>query len=140
VGSRSRNGASKAIVSQSRLVADFLLFSSQVMLEILIEELHNHLYLKSFYCDVRWKSYTRGQTTRQFNLSSASFEHRTESILNRQFPSSTLVTTPTSLHRFLPIFPPLSTVPVDQPLDYLECRNSNDSYNPSLSSLPQTRC
>ncbi|GAA5956509.1 hypothetical protein JCM3765_003467 [Sporobolomyces pararoseus] len=34
-----------------------------VMLEILIEELHNHLYLKSFYCDVRWKSYTRGQTS-----------------------------------------------------------------------------
>ncbi|GAA6056040.1 hypothetical protein JCM3770_006995, partial [Rhodotorula araucariae] len=34
-----------------------------VVLEILIEELHNHLYLKSFYCDVRWKSYTRGQTT-----------------------------------------------------------------------------
>lgn len=33
----------------------------QVLLEILIEELHNHLYLKSFYCDVRWKSYTRGQ-------------------------------------------------------------------------------
>jgi hypothetical protein len=37
----------------------------QVMLEILIEELHNHLYLKSFYCDVRWKSYTRGQTSRE---------------------------------------------------------------------------
>ncbi|GAA6019965.1 hypothetical protein JCM11491_006723 [Sporobolomyces phaffii] len=34
-----------------------------VMLEILIEELHNHLYLKSFYCDVRWKSYTRGQSS-----------------------------------------------------------------------------
>ncbi|GJN89483.1 hypothetical protein Rhopal_002469-T1 [Rhodotorula paludigena] len=34
-----------------------------VVLEILIEELHNHLYLKSFYTDVRWKSYTRGQTT-----------------------------------------------------------------------------
>ncbi|KAJ8294731.1 putative exocyst complex component sec8 [Rhodotorula toruloides] len=33
-----------------------------VVLEILIEELHNHLYLKSFYCDVRWKSYARGQT------------------------------------------------------------------------------
>lgn len=34
----------------------------QVLLEILIEELHNHLYLKSFYCDVRWKSYSRGQS------------------------------------------------------------------------------
>lgn len=44
----------------------------QVVLEILIEELHNHLYLKSFYCDVRWKSYTRGQMSRAF-LSSFSF-------------------------------------------------------------------
>lgn len=34
-----------------------------VVLEILIEELHNHLYLKSFYTDVRWRSYTRGQTS-----------------------------------------------------------------------------
>ncbi|KAM0750251.1 hypothetical protein T439DRAFT_356891 [Meredithblackwellia eburnea MCA 4105] len=34
-----------------------------VLLEILIEELHNHLYLKSFYCDARWKAYMKGQTT-----------------------------------------------------------------------------
>ncbi|WFD06742.1 Xaa-Pro aminopeptidase [Malassezia vespertilionis] len=33
------------------------------LLEILIEELHNHLYLKSYYCDARWKSYTPGQET-----------------------------------------------------------------------------
>lgn len=26
-----------------------------------MEEVNNHLYLKSFYCDTRWKSYTRGQ-------------------------------------------------------------------------------
>lgn len=39
--------------------------SPQVVLDILIEELHNHLYLKSFYCDVRWQSYTPGQTTRE---------------------------------------------------------------------------
>lgn len=36
-----------------------------MVLEILIEELHNHLYLKSFYTDVRWRSYTRGQTSRK---------------------------------------------------------------------------
>lgn len=34
----------------------------QAMREILIEELHNHLYLKSYYCDARWQPYTRGQT------------------------------------------------------------------------------
>ncbi|ORZ27396.1 Sec8 exocyst complex component-specific domain-domain-containing protein [Lobosporangium transversale] len=29
--------------------------------EILMEELHNHLYLKSPYCDSRWAAYTTGQ-------------------------------------------------------------------------------
>ena len=36
----------------------------QILLDMLIEELHNHLYLKSFYCDVRWKPYSKGQTKR----------------------------------------------------------------------------
>ncbi|KAK4047934.1 exocyst subunit [Microbotryomycetes sp. JL201] len=40
----------------------WLVMQESVLLEMLIEELHNHLYLKSFYCDVRWKSYTRGQS------------------------------------------------------------------------------
>ncbi|GJJ70157.1 exocyst complex component 4 [Entomortierella parvispora] len=31
------------------------------MAEILMEELHNHLYLKSPYCDSRWSTYTAGQ-------------------------------------------------------------------------------
>ncbi|KAK6906905.1 hypothetical protein I203_100894 [Kwoniella mangroviensis CBS 8507] len=29
--------------------------------EILVEELHNHIYLKTFYSDSRWKSYVPGQ-------------------------------------------------------------------------------
>lgn len=31
------------------------------ILEILIEELHNHLYLKSWFTETRWKTYTSGQ-------------------------------------------------------------------------------
>ncbi|KAL4069759.1 Sec8 exocyst complex component-specific domain-containing protein [Scleroderma yunnanense] len=31
--------------------------------EILVDELHNHLYLKSFWCDTRWAAYTPNQTT-----------------------------------------------------------------------------
>lgn len=31
------------------------------LLEILIEELQNHLYLKSYWCDVRWRAYVPGQ-------------------------------------------------------------------------------
>lgn len=41
----------------------YLKGQEQAMFDILIEELHNHLYLKSFFCDARWKSYTPGQTT-----------------------------------------------------------------------------
>lgn len=32
------------------------------IVEILVEELHNHLYLKSPYCDGRWAPYVSGQT------------------------------------------------------------------------------
>ncbi|CEH13755.1 Exocyst complex subunit Sec8 [Ceraceosorus bombacis] len=39
----------------------YLKAQEQGMFEILIEELHNHLYLKSFFCDARWKSYMSGQ-------------------------------------------------------------------------------
>lgn len=31
--------------------------------EILIEELHAHLYLKAFWCESRWAAYTPGQQT-----------------------------------------------------------------------------
>lgn len=30
--------------------------------DILVEELHNHLYLKSPYCEDRWKGYAQNQT------------------------------------------------------------------------------
>ncbi|GAA5875446.1 hypothetical protein JCM8547_004407 [Rhodosporidiobolus lusitaniae] len=63
-----------------------------VVLEILIEELHNHLYLKSFYCDVRWKSYTRGQTA----LPLVDFGDDLDPSL--PLPSSSALTQATSFH------------------------------------------
>lgn len=30
-------------------------------MDILVEEMHQHLYLKTFYCESRWSSYTPGQ-------------------------------------------------------------------------------
>lgn len=39
----------------------YLKGQEQAMLEILIEELHNHLYLKSYFCDARWRAYSTGQ-------------------------------------------------------------------------------
>ena len=43
----------------------YLQTQETAILEILIEELHNHLYLKSYYSESRWRSYTRGQTKRE---------------------------------------------------------------------------
>ncbi|EIW69172.1 hypothetical protein TREMEDRAFT_31499 [Tremella mesenterica DSM 1558] len=47
-------------------------FTSQesTLTDILVEELHNHLYLKNYYSDSRWRAYTPGQYTRElFNVS-----------------------------------------------------------------------
>jgi hypothetical protein len=33
----------------------------ETLRDILIDELHNHLYLKSFWCESRWATYTVGQ-------------------------------------------------------------------------------
>jgi exocyst complex component 4 len=33
----------------------------QALRDILIDELHNHLYLKSFWCENRWAAYSVGQ-------------------------------------------------------------------------------
>ncbi|KIO33872.1 hypothetical protein M407DRAFT_65131 [Tulasnella calospora MUT 4182] len=43
--------------------------------EILIDELQNHLYLKVFWCDSRWASYTPGQQQPSQNPESNSFEY-----------------------------------------------------------------
>jgi len=37
----------------------------QTLTEILVEELHSHLYLKTFNSDTRWHAYTPGQTSRE---------------------------------------------------------------------------
>ncbi|WFD48571.1 Xaa-Pro aminopeptidase [Malassezia furfur] len=41
----------------------YLRAQEHALLEILVEEVHNHLYLKSTYCDARWRSYVHGQDT-----------------------------------------------------------------------------
>jgi exocyst complex component 4 len=45
-------------------LADVLIITNddvQALRDILIDELHNHLYLKSFWCENRWAAYTVGQ-------------------------------------------------------------------------------
>ncbi|PWN54385.1 hypothetical protein IE53DRAFT_323094 [Violaceomyces palustris] len=61
---RSLKTIDKPEVAEVGATADlraYLKGQEQAMLEILIEELHNHLYLKSYFCDSRWKSYVSGQ-------------------------------------------------------------------------------
>ncbi|KAK3818886.1 MAG: Sec8 exocyst complex component-specific domain-containing protein [Benniella sp.] len=42
-------------------LSEFFNEQLESMAETLMEELHNHLYLKSPYCDSRWSAYTTGQ-------------------------------------------------------------------------------
>ena len=44
----------------------------QALRDILIDELHNHLYLKSFWCENRWAAYVVGQQSSEL-LETTSF-------------------------------------------------------------------
>ncbi|KAA1089339.1 hypothetical protein PGT21_014354 [Puccinia graminis f. sp. tritici] len=41
----------------------YLVNQESVMFEMLIEELHNHLYLKNYFCNSKWRAYRPGQVT-----------------------------------------------------------------------------
>ncbi|KAG0373554.1 hypothetical protein BGX24_011552 [Mortierella sp. AD032] len=61
--SASKTIAKPEMVSVGALsdLTRFLNEQLESMAEMLMEELHNHLYLKSPYCDSRWATYTTGQ-------------------------------------------------------------------------------
>lgn len=40
--------------------------NAQALRDILIDELHSHLYLKSFWCENRWAPYTHNQQSRAY--------------------------------------------------------------------------
>jgi len=42
-------------------ISQYIQSQESSLLDLIVEELHNHLYLKSFYCDNRWAPYTTGQ-------------------------------------------------------------------------------
>ncbi|EJU00084.1 hypothetical protein DACRYDRAFT_117671 [Dacryopinax primogenitus] len=67
--------------------------------DILIEELHNHLYLKSFWCESRWSAYTPGQESLPIQEAPQT-SSQPQAIPNAQTPS-TPVRPPTKLARFL---------------------------------------
>jgi exocyst complex component 4 len=49
--------------------------SLQALREILIDELHSHLYLKSVFTNSRWVAYTPNQQTRECNPRRISGKH-----------------------------------------------------------------
>lgn len=48
----------------------------QALRDILIDELHNHLYLKSFWCENRWVAYVVGQQSSELSGSTPSLFDR----------------------------------------------------------------
>jgi exocyst complex component 4 len=59
------------LVSQETVSAALLhVTDSQTLADILVEELHSHIYLKTFYSDSRWRPYFPGQQSRRCFLPS----------------------------------------------------------------------
>ncbi|KAJ4485935.1 Sec8 exocyst complex component-specific domain-containing protein [Lentinula aciculospora] len=101
----------------------YLLGQETALREILVDELHSHLFLKSFWCDSRWASYTPNQRT----FPKVEFEDEPHTALPDQSPSSPSFPT-TRLARFLQ---DLTLRPNDAPMD------ANES-NANVSSRIQT--
>ena len=44
-----------------------LIYRLQALKDILIDELHSHIFLKSFWCEARWSSFTPNQESSKLN-------------------------------------------------------------------------
>lgn len=63
---RSLKAINKSEMQEIGAVSDlrsYLVGQETSLREILVDELHNHLYLKTFWCDSRWAAYTPDQQT-----------------------------------------------------------------------------
>ncbi|GAW04404.1 sec8 exocyst complex component specific domain-containing protein [Lentinula edodes] len=110
----------------------YLLGQETALREILVDELHGHLFLKSFWCDSRWASYSPNQRT----FPKVEFEDEPPTILPDRSPSSPTFPA-TRLARFLQN---LTLRPNDAPMDVNESNAtipSVASLNYSASSRPQ---
>ncbi|KAE9408284.1 hypothetical protein BT96DRAFT_962930 [Gymnopus androsaceus JB14] len=111
----------------------YLLGQETALREILVDELHSHLFLKSFWCDSRWASYTPNQRT----FPKVEFEDEPTAVLPDMSPSSPSFPS-TRLARFLQ---DLTLRPNDAPMDVNEPNGAapTASFNYNMSSRhPQT--
>ncbi|SGY79129.1 BQ5605_C008g05051 [Microbotryum silenes-dioicae] len=125
----------------------WLVLQEGVMLEILIEELHNHLYLKSFYCDVRWKPYSRGQTSLPVvdfgeDVETAGAPSHLEPSFHSSGRSTARLPRLTKLHRYLnylslrPSINPLLDEPIDDIHDSLSPTADDGSVGLDGTGIP----
>ncbi|KAL0951436.1 hypothetical protein HGRIS_008128 [Hohenbuehelia grisea] len=109
----------------------YLVSQETALRDILVDELHSHLYLKSFWCESRWGTYSPNQD----NLPTVEFEEDRDAAQDPQAvpgsptsPSSR----PSRLTRFLN---DLSLRPNDPPLDLDEPNFRNSQKMSSLSNF-----
>ncbi|KAG6885406.1 hypothetical protein C0993_002139 [Termitomyces sp. T159_Od127] len=110
----------------------YLINQETALRDVLVDELQNHLYLKSFWCDTRWAAYTPNQQT----FPKIEFEVEEEGSFK---PSNAKESTPTS-----PLFRPsrqarflsaLALKPNEPPIDLSDLSPGNSqSLTPNLSS------
>ncbi|KIK70793.1 hypothetical protein GYMLUDRAFT_32854 [Collybiopsis luxurians FD-317 M1] len=121
----------------------YLLGQETALREILVDELHSHLFLKSFWCDSRWASYTPNQHA----FPKVEFEDEPAATLPDVSPSSPSFPT-TRLARFLhdltlrPNDPPMDvnepnpTAPLASTLNFnISARNPQSLLNPETDSF-----
>ncbi|KAG6855659.1 hypothetical protein H0H87_012345 [Tephrocybe sp. NHM501043] len=112
----------------------YLIGQETALRDILVDELQNHLYLKSFWCDTRWAAYTPNQQT----FSKVEFEEEGsfKSFEPKESTPSSPTFRPSRQTRFLS---ELAIKPNEPPIDLsdLSVGNSQPS-NSNLVSVPST--
>lgn len=113
----------------------YLVSQESALRDILIDELHAHLYLKSFWCESRWASYVPNQQT----FSKVAFEDELES-KDPVLPTLSSPSTPffwqTRLSRFLH---DLAIRPNDPPHNVNEVGSRNNVRISAINSVTSSR-
>ncbi|KAI0756775.1 Sec8 exocyst complex component-specific domain-containing protein [Daedaleopsis nitida] len=132
---RSLKLINKSDMLEIGAVADlrsYLVGQETTLREILVDELHSHLYLKSFWCESRWTVYTPNQQACESISSTDDFEH---SISTEQRPLS--VSSPISptarSTRLTKYLDDLAVRPNDPPFDV-----NDTGFRKSLSGTGST--
>ncbi|KAG6830294.1 hypothetical protein H0H92_001372 [Tricholoma furcatifolium] len=112
----------------------YLIGQETSLREILVDELQNHLYLKSFWCDTRWAAYTPNQQT----FPKLEFEEE-GSLKAFDFKESTPTTPSSRPSRQARFLSDLAIKPNEPPIDLSELSSGNNQTSSSnLSSISNT--